>query len=195
METVQFTRMADGTKEEYEFLERQEKEFIDGTADRVLAALRLLDGSMGGYKISRLGHSLQSATMAHRAGADIDMVVTALLHDIGDWLAPCNHDGLAAAVLKPFVREECTWILEHHGAFQKIYYGHHIGADPNEREQYRGHPYFDACAQFCEDWDQTAFDPDYDTEPLEFFEPMVREVFARKPYDPAVIQAMAPRAV
>ena len=133
---VDFIRMKDGTAEEYAFLQRQEAAFAAGTAERVLAGLRSLENSMGGYRVSRLGHSLQSAARAERDSADIDWIVSALLHDIGDALAPHNHSQLAAAIVEPFVREECSWVVRHHGAFQMIYYGHHIGLDPEARERY-----------------------------------------------------------
>jgi predicted HD phosphohydrolase len=151
-------------------------------------ALVELDESLSGYQITRLGHSVQSATRAWRDGADIDWVVSALLHDIGDIYAPYNHDEYAATILKPFVREQCTWVVEKHGEFQMLYYGHHVGGDQHKREKHRGHRYFEDCAEFCERWDQASFDPEYDDLPIEFFAPMVREVFARQPYDPSVIR-------
>ncbi len=188
MKNVNFTQMKDGTREEYEFLTRHEVAHTKGTADRLLRALVDLDEGLSGYKITRLGHSLQSATRAHRDGADIDWVVSALLHDIGDLYAPYNHDEYAASILRPFMREQCSWCVQSHGDFQMIYYGHHVGANPNKRDRFAGHIYFDDCAAFCERWDQSSFDPDYDTLDLEFFRPLVREVFARTPYDPEVIR-------
>lgn len=188
METVKFTRMKDGDREDYAFLTEHEIEYAAGTADRLLAAMVDLDKSLSGYKVTRLGHSLQSATRAWNAGADLDWVVSALLHDIGDIYAPYNHDEYAAAIVRPFVREQCAWVVEKHGDFQLIYYAEHVGANPDKREAYRDCIYFDDCAQFCEQWDQSSFDPDYSTRPLEFFAPMVREVFARKIYDPAVVR-------
>lgn len=189
MEHVNFTQMKDGTKAEYEFLTEHEIEYTRGTADRLLNALEYLDEGLSGYRITRMGHSLQSATRAWCDGADIDWVVSALLHDIGDIFAPYNHDEYAASVLRPFVREQCRWVVEKHGDFQMIYYGHHVGGDQHKRDRYRGNPYFDDCAEFCERWDQSSFDPDYDELPLDFFAPMVREVFARTPYDPVVLNA------
>ncbi|MEO0362411.1 MAG: HD domain-containing protein [Pseudomonadota bacterium] len=188
MEQVKFTAMKDGDREDYEILAAHEAEFTRGTADRLLAALVSLDEGLSGYKVTRLGHSLQSATRAWRDGADEDWVVSALLHDIGDIFAPHNHDEYAAAILKPFVREQCTWVVEKHGDFQLAYYGEHVGANPNKRARYDGHRYFEDCAQFCERWDQSSFDPDYAYEPIEFFEDMTRRVFARKPYDAAVLR-------
>jgi len=189
MEQVKFTRMKDGDREDYDFLAVHEAEHAAGTADRLLKTLVELDGSLSGYRITRLGHSLQSATRAERDGADIDWVVSALLHDIGDILAPHNHDEYAAAILRPFVREQCAWTVEKHGDFQLLYYATHVGANPAKRERHRGHPYFDDCAEFCERWDQSSFDPDYDTFPIGHFSDRVRQVFARRPYDPAIMRA------
>ncbi len=189
MDHVSFTQMKDGTKEDYDFLNQHEIDHTRHTAQRLLAAMVDLDKGLSGYKITRLGHSLQSATRAQRDGADTDWIVAALLHDIGDIYAPYNHDEYAATILKPFVREQCTWCVQAHGDFQMLYYGHHLeGADPDKRERHRGHPYFDDCAEFCERWDQASFDPNYDTLPLSAFAPLVEEVFAREPYDPAVIR-------
>lgn len=185
---VKFTQMKDGDKEDYDFLTEHEVEYTKGTADRLLEAMVELDKGLSGYKVTRLGHSLQSATRAWKDGADIDWIVSTLLHDIGDIYAPYNHDEYAASILRPFVREQCAWVVEKHGDFQMVYYGHHVGANPQKRDAYAGHPYFDDCATFCERWDQSSFDPDYEAQPLEFFAPMVREVFARTPYDPAVVR-------
>ena len=189
MEHVKFTQMKDGDKEDYTFLTEHEIEYTKGTADRLLKALVSLDEGLSGYQITRLGHSVQSATRAYRDGADIDWIVSALLHDIGDIFAPYNHDEYAATILKPFVREQCTWVVEKHGDFQMIYYGDHVGGNPNKRDAYKDHPYFEDCVEFCERWDQSSFDPTYDSKPIEFFDDMVREVFARTPYDPKVIRA------
>ena len=189
MEHVKFTQMKDGDKEDYTFLTEHEIEYTKGTADRLLKALVSLDEGLSGYQITRLGHSVQSATRAYRDGADIDWIVSALLHDIGDIFAPYNHDEYAATILKPFVREQCTWVVEKHGDFQMIYYGDHVGGNPNKRDAFKDHPYFEDCVEFCERWDQSSFDPTYDSKPIEFFADMVRKVFARTPYDPKVIRA------
>ncbi len=182
MESVSFTRMEDGTRAEYELLDRLwNNHHQSGVADNVLAMLKTLEGPKLGYKIDRYQHSLQSATRALRDGADEEAVVCALLHDIGDTLAPDNHSDLAAAILKPYVSEANHWIVKHHAVFQGYYYWHHLDGDRNARERYRGHPQFEACAAFCARYDQNCFDPDYDTLPLEHFEPMVRRIFARAP--------------
>jgi len=188
MKEVKFIQMKDGDKEDYDYLINHEIEHTKGTADRLLKALVELDEGLSGYKITRLGHSLQSATRAWRDGADIDWIVSALLHDIGDIYAPYNHDEYAASILRPFVREQCTWVIEKHGIFQMLYYGEHIGSNPHKREKYKKHIYFQDCSDFCELWDQKSFDPNYDTKPIDFFSPMVKEVFSREPYNPIVIR-------
>lgn len=178
--TVEFTRMDQGTAEEYAMLRRIYERLRGGVAEHVLQQLMTLQGDRLGYRIDRFQHSLQTATRAERDGADEQMIVCALLHDVGDSVAPDNHSQLAAAILRPYVSEKNHWIIEHHGLFQGYYYFHHIGLDPNARERHRDHPWFDDCEAFCERWDQTSFDPDYDTLPLAHFEPMVRRLFARR---------------
>ena len=178
METVSFARMIDGMREDYELLERKGRPYVAALPDRLLDLLRSMAHAFEGYQISSLGHVLQTATRAERDGADDQMIVAALLHDIGDVYAPLNHAEFAAAVLRPYVREEVHWIVFHHHAFQLHYYGHHIGLDRNMRDRYRGSPYFDACVRFCERWDQASFDPAYDTFPLAHFEPALRRVLA-----------------
>ena len=189
MEHVKFKNMTEGDAEDYKFLMEHEIEYTKGTAGRLMKAMVELDESLSGYQVTRLGHSVQSATRAYRDGADIDWIVSALLHDIGDIYAPYNHDEYAAAILRPFVREQCAWTVETHGDFQMVYYAHHVGGNPDKRDIHRKSAYFNDCADFCARWDQMSFDPDYDDLPLSFFAPMVEEVFARKPYDADVIRA------
>jgi predicted HD phosphohydrolase len=178
-ERAKFSAMTEGTAEDWAIISRDYMAFAGGLADRVLGHLKLLDGDFGGFPIDRLQHSLQTATRAHRDGRDEAYVTMALLHDIGDTLGTFNHPEVAAAIIKPFVPEEVHWICENHGAFQGYYYFHYVGMDRDVRENFRGHEHFAACAHFCEKYDQAAFDPDYDTLPLEFFEPMLRRVMAR----------------
>lgn len=185
--TVSFVAMADGTEAEYRLLDRYERAWAADLPDRLMDRLAALAGSLGGYRISRLEHSLQSATRARLDGADVDWVVATLLHDIGDELSPYNHTEVAAAVLRPYVREEVTWVIEQHGVFQLWYYAHHMGRDRNARDRFAGHPWYDLCADFCERWDQSSFDPDFPTHDLASFADDVREVFTRQAWDPAVI--------
>lgn len=171
-----FKRMQDGTAADWAAISREFVPYARQLPDRVLAHLELLKGDCGGYAVDRLTHSLQCATLAHRDGRDEEYVVCALLHDIGDTLGSYNHPDIAAAILKPFVSPENHWMVEKHGIFQGHYFFHHIGLDRTLREQFRDHPWFARTAEFCEKYDAPAFDAEYDTLPLEFFEPMVRRV-------------------
>ncbi len=180
METVAFVHMDQGTKEEYEFLKPLFADHAQSVlVDNLMSMLKMLEGPKLGYQVDRNVHSRQSATRALRAGESTEMVVAALLHDVADSFAPDNHSDAAAALLAPYVGEETHWIVKHHGLFQGYYYFHHMGGDRNARDQYRDSPHFDACAKFCEEYDMNCFDPSYDTLPVEEFEPMMREVFAR----------------
>jgi predicted HD phosphohydrolase len=176
---AKFRNFEEGTQADWSIIASQYLGFAQALPDRVLTHLKLLDGDFGGFPIDRLQHCLQTATRAHRDGRPETYVVMALLHDIGDTIGTYNHPDIAAAMIKPFVSEEEHWICEQHGLFQGHYYFHFIGADRDAREVHRGHKYWDACEEFCAKYDQAAFDPDYDSEPLEFFEPMLRRVMAK----------------
>lgn len=181
-ETVAFTRMDKGTHEDYQLLERLYKKLDHELVGNVIGLLDRLKGDKLGYKIDRYDHSLQTATRALRDGADEETVVVALLHDIGDTVAPHNHSDLAAAVLQPYISADNHWLVQHHGIFQGYYYFHHCGGDRFARERFRGHPMFERTALFCERWDQNSFDPNYDTLPIDAFMPMVHRILARSPF-------------
>ena len=182
MKEVNFIHMKDGTKEDYLLLSKHEKKFSDNTAERILKFMSGLTKTLDGYQVNRLEHSLQTATRALKDKANDEMIVAALLHDIGDELAPLNHSEYAAAVLKPYVSEKTHWIVEKHGEFQMYYYVHHLGGNRNQRETYKGHKYYKDTVDFCENWDQKSFDPNYKSLSLKDFEPFVKKVFSRKPY-------------
>ena len=182
MKKVSFTEMKKGTKEDYLFLDKHEKNFASKTADRLLKFMSGLTETLEGYQVSRLEHSLQSASRAHNNGESEEMVVAALLHDIGDELAPMNHSEYAASILKPYVTEKTHWIIEKHGEFQMFYYAHHLGGDRNKRDKYKGHKYYQDTIDFCEKYDQNSFDPNYKSYPLDFFRPIVEKIFSIKPY-------------
>lgn len=187
--TVSFTEMKNGTREDYLLLRDLEQSYHSVTCDRLIEELENQGlQTLEGYKITRLEHGVQAATRAEKEGADLDWIIGALLHDIGDRLAPQNHDRMSAEVIRPFVRWEVSWVVEHHGIFQMLYYADHYGWDKNARDQFRDHPCFQTCSEFCERWDQSSFDPAYPSKSLDHFKPMLREVFSRKAHDPAVIQ-------
>ena len=176
---AKFKSFVESTEEDWRIIGREAGEFNKGLADRILTHLSILKGDYGGFPIDRLEHSLQTATRAYRDGRDEEYVVCALLHDIGDTLGSHNHPDIAAAILKPFVSEQNLWMVANHGIFQGYYFFHHLGLDRNMRDNLKGHEWYEYCAQFCHLYDQTAFDPDYESESLEFFEPMVQRIFAR----------------
>ncbi|MEL7489840.1 MAG: phosphohydrolase [Pseudomonadota bacterium] len=174
---AKFNAMTEGDQEDWMIIASQYLPYAAAGGKRVLDHLKLLDGDYGGFKVDRLTHCLQTATRAHRDGKDEEYVVCALLHDIGDTLGAFNHPDIAAAILKPFVSDANHWMVEKHGVFQGHYYFHYLGMDRDMREEFRGHPFFERTVEFCEKYDQAAFDPDYDTIPLEAFEPMVMKLF------------------
>ncbi|GBL60588.1 Predicted HD phosphohydrolase [Pseudomonas citronellolis] len=176
---AKFTHMEDGSVEDWSIIAQDFAAYATQLPDRILTHLRLLDGDFGGFPVDRLSHSLQTATLAHRDGRDEEYVVCALLHDIGDTLGSYNHADIAAAILKPFVSPENHWMIEKHAIFQGYYFFHHLGLDRHLREQFKDHPQFEQTIEFCARYDAAAFDPEGETLPLEFFEPMLRRVFAK----------------
>jgi len=168
--------MVDGTAEDWSIIANARVRHAETLPDRVLAHLTLLAGEDGGFAVDRLEHSLQTATRAYRAGRDDEYVVCALVHDIGDTLAVYNHADVAAAILWPFVSEENHWMVRMHTVFQGYYYFHFRGGDRNARDAFRDHPAADRTAEFCAEFDQPAFDPDYPSLPLAEFEPALRSV-------------------
>jgi predicted HD phosphohydrolase len=177
-----FTRMDASTAEEWAEIGRRTRANQGRVADRILELLRSLADITDGFATDQLTHCLQTATLAEQAGADDEVVVAALCHDIGKAVSVPNHAAIGAEMLKPYVRPDVAWVLRVHQDFQGKHYYHHFGLDPDAREQYREHPAFELAARFTDEWDQVAFDPDAETYPLEHFEPRLRQVFARARY-------------
>ncbi|NOT39182.1 MAG: HD domain-containing protein [Alphaproteobacteria bacterium] len=178
-EQAKYHAMIDSTAEDWSIIVKAAAPFQRDLPNRLVAHLNLLKGDCGGYAVDRLEHSLQTATRAHQAGQDEEYVVCALVHDIGDTLGPANHADVAAAIVKPYVSEQNHWIVEKHAMFQGYYFFHHLGLDRNMRDQFRGHAYFEPCAQFCHLYDQNSFDPAFESMPLDAFVPMIHRVFER----------------
>lgn len=176
---AKFKSFVDAERDDWMIIGRETAQFNKGLADRVIRHLEILRGDYGGFPIDRLEHSLQTATRALRDGRDEEYVVCALLHDIGDTLGSYNHPDVAAAILKPFVSEQNHWMVANHGIFQGYYFFEHLGLDKNMRDKFQGHPWYEYTAQFCHLYDQSAFDPDYESESLDFFRPMVERVFEK----------------
>jgi predicted HD phosphohydrolase len=183
MEKVTFTRLDEGTTEEHLRVRKYNlKTWRDNIADRLISQMREIAKIPLIVQVDELEHSLQTATRCMRDGEDEETIVSALLHDIGEMLGPANHGEYAASILRPYVSEANYWMVKHHPIFQGYYFWQHSGRDHLMREKFRGHPYYDRTCRFCERWDMPSFDPEYDTLPLEYFEPMVRRIFDRSPF-------------
>ncbi len=174
-----FSEMTSGTADDYEIIADHAANFAKELPARVLDHLSLLKGDTGGFAIDRFAHSIQTATRAYRDGKDEEYVVCALLHDIGDTIASSNHADLAATMLEPFISEKNYWIIKHHGIFQGYYFFEYVGLDKNLRDNFKGHKYWDDCAEFCAKYDQNSFDPEYENMSIEEFEPMVNNVLSK----------------
>ena len=177
-----FTRMDESTAEEWAEIGKQTAMNQGRTADAILAILRSLSSITDGFATDQLTHCLQTATRAERDGADDEVVVASLCHDIGKAISVPNHPAIAAEILRPYVRPEVYDMIRVHQDFQGRHYYAHFGGDPNAREKHREAltpEVFELSERFADLWDQTAFDPSYDTLPLEHFEPLVRKVFAQ----------------
>ncbi|HEV7887634.1 MAG TPA: HD domain-containing protein [Acidimicrobiales bacterium] len=174
-----FTRMDESTAEEWAQIGVEHVKNYGRAADRVLMLLESLGEIVDGFATDQLTHCLQTATRAERDGADPEVVVASLCHDIGKAVSVPNHPAIAAEILRPYVRDEVYWMIKAHQDFQGRHYYAHFGKDPDARSQYRGQSWFALAERFADDWDQTSFDPDYPTEPLAHFEPLVRDLFSR----------------
>src|SRR6476661_10955789 len=173
-----FTRMDHSTPEQWAVIGKETYENQGRVAERALGMLRSLSDITDGFAVDQLTHSRQAATMAERGGADDEMIFASLLHDVGKAVSVPNHPEIAAAIIKPYVRADVYEVIRAHQDFQGRHYYHHFGGDPNARDKYEGQSWYALAAQFADEWDQIAFDPDGPCEPLEHFEPMVRRVFA-----------------
>lgn len=178
MEKMHFTRMDQGTDEDFRILKQVHEHTLNELPDRLFGLLRDLSRDTA-YNITRYDHCLQSATRALRDGKDEEYVVVALLHDSCETLGPFNHGEVIAGILKPFISRDNYWMLAQHGLFQTYFYAAHLGLDPNARDKFKSDPAYERTVEFCAKYDEVSFDPDYKNEPLATFEPMVRRVLAK----------------
>jgi predicted HD phosphohydrolase len=167
------------TREQWSEIIERTIEAQPRVARQILAMVRGLSDISDGFSVDQMQHALQTATRAERDGQDEQVVVASLLHDVGKLISVPNHPRIAAEILKPYVRHEVYCMVAFHQDFQGRYYYEHLGMDPNLREQHRGEPWYALAERFADDYDQKAFEPQYDAESLEHFEPMVVNVFAQ----------------
>ena len=182
-----FKSFGESTKQDWDNIMVQLQVTQSRVADHIIEQLEYLRHDFGGFPVNRLEHCLQTATLAQRDGRDDEYVLCALIHDIGDNLSPYNHASVASAILYPVVSPANHWLVEHHGIFQGYYFWQHIGLDKDARDKFSDNQYFDYTAEFCAKYDQVAFDADYKSEPLEHFEPLIRQFFAPRERDGEVI--------
>jgi len=182
MTKATWTSLKSASKDELVAWDKAESEHAIYAAENVIQHFHLMKNDAldhDAIPVSRYEHSLQTATRALRDGRDQEYVVCAMLHDIGDMLCPYNHQDVAVAILRSFVSEKNLWIVQQHALFQGYYFFHHFGGDRHARDQFKDHPWYEDVREFCEKYDQAAFDPDYDTLPFETFEPLLRQVLTR----------------
>jgi predicted HD phosphohydrolase len=180
--TASFTRMDESTADQWMEIGAQTAANQGRVADSILGLLRSLAPITDGFGTDQLTHCLQTATMAERSGADDEIVFAALLHDVGKAISVPNHPAIAAEIIRPYVNPDVYEMIRVHQDFQGRHYYAHFGGNPDARENHREAltPSQWALSEtFADEWDQKAFDPSYDTLPLEHFEPLVRRVTAK----------------
>ena len=175
------TRMSQFSSEYMTYVEAHLDEDLTLVADRILGVLRMTAELWQGFQVNQLEHGLQTAARAEQAGADPDLVVAALCHDMGKVISNANHPAIAAEMIRPWVSDEAYWVVKVHQDFEGLHYYARVGLDPMARRRHAGHPSYALAERFADEWDQLAFDPGFATPALEHFEPLVREVFGRPP--------------
>jgi predicted HD phosphohydrolase len=176
-----FTRMDESTRDQWQVIGEATIAHQPNVAHRIISMLRSFDGVHLGFGVDQLHHMLQTATMAKRANAADEIVLCALLHDVGKYISVANHGQIAAEMLKPYVSPAAYQIVRTHQDFQGKHYYEHFGMQSNLRERYQQEPWFALACEFTDEWDQAGFDPKYPVLPLSEFEPLVHQFFARFP--------------
>lgn len=174
---AEFTAFDQSTKQDWELIAGRLPATQSMAAANIVEQLRMLERDHGGFPVSRLEHSLPTASRAENDGREEEYVLCALLHDIGDTLAPYDHPSIAAGIVKPFVSEANHWMVEHHGIFQGYDFWHHLGMDRDTRDRSAHSPYYERTEEYCAKYDQTTFDPDYVSAPLSHDEPSIATYF------------------
>jgi len=169
-------RMDHATAEQWAEAERIDETVQAALADRMLNLVEMLEGLDDGFAVDQLTHALQTATRAERAGADKQVVVAALMHDVGKLVGDENHDAVSAEILRPYVRDDVYQVVRHHQAFTARYLAPIFGGDPEHRACWLGSSWYGLAECFVDEWDQQSFDPDYPTEPLSHFARLIRRV-------------------
>jgi predicted HD phosphohydrolase len=175
---MSFKRMDEGKLEEWMAIGQEVAKRQANMPQIIKALLLQLEEQVDGFNINQLQHGLQTATRALRDGASEEMVVAALCHDIGKAISVENHPAIGAEILKPYVSRQTYEIIRTHQDFQGRHYYALMGKNPNARSQYEKEEWYAKAVQFTDEWDQAAFDEQYDTLPLSYFEPLIDRLFA-----------------
>ena len=174
-----FTRMQDGTAEDWAVIGAAHQEHFTKTPGHLMDMLRSLEKVSLGFACDQLQHSLMTGTLARRAGGSDEEVAIALLHDVGKAVSIPNHGAIAAELMRPYVSEDAYHVIYNHQSFQGKYYYEFAGASPNLRDDFRGESWYDLAVKLVDEWDAPAFDPDFEVDTLESFEPLLQEIFAQ----------------
>ncbi|OLB98418.1 MAG: hypothetical protein AUH30_07760 [Candidatus Rokubacteria bacterium 13_1_40CM_68_15] len=155
-----------------------------------------------GEAVTQRDHALQCATLASRAGADDELVLAALLHDLAHLVTPegrdtaqRHHGHEGAALVRPFVPARVAWIIEHHVAAKRylcavdpVYFARLSPASvqslraqggplaAEEQTALAAHPWF-ADALRVRRWDEEAKDPEAKVRALAAWVPLLEKYF------------------
>jgi predicted HD phosphohydrolase len=182
MEKMHFTRMDEGSDEDFQILKRVHEQNLADLPGRLIAMVSDLSGDVA-YNLNRRDHSLQAATRALRDNASEELIVVALFHDVGESLGPMNHGEVAASILRPFISDDHYNLLKYHPLFQTYFYARHLGLNPNARDQFKNESWYQATVDFCAKYDEISFDPSYPNKPMSTFTPMAYRILS-KPWTP-----------
>ncbi|MBB4631801.1 HD domain-containing protein [Sphingosinicella soli] len=176
---AKFRHMLDGTRADWMIIAREHAVHQKAAAPmQIMDTLRRLGDMVLGFAADQLTHSLMTGTLARRAGASDEEVVAALCHDMGKIMSVPNHGQIAAEALKPYVSDSLYHAVYWHQHFQGRYYYDHMGKPTDLRLQFKDEPWYGFACRLVDEWDAPAFDPGFDVDSLESFEPEVVKVFS-----------------
>ncbi|PCI63650.1 MAG: metal-dependent phosphohydrolase [Kordiimonadales bacterium] len=182
-----FTRMQDGNEADWAVIADKTIQQQQAVPAKIMEMLRELETLTVGFACDQLQHSLMTATLARRDNATDEEVLIALLHDIGKVISIPNHAAIAAEMVRPYVSDDAYKAVLYHQHFQGKFYYQHFGGRQDMREAFNAEPWYALAKKFVDDWDAPAFDPDFEVDTLESFEPLVRQSFAH-PQGPYMVK-------
>jgi len=169
--------MQDGTAEEWAVIGKEHQQYFTKTPAHLMDMLRSLESVTLGFACNQLQHSLMTATLARRDGGSDEEVAIALLHDIGKAVNIPNHGAIAAEIMRPYISEDAYHAIYNHQHFQGKYYYEFAGGNPHLRDDFTEESWYDLAVKLVDRWDAPAFDPDFEVDSLESFEPLLEKIF------------------